>query len=96
MTHTAMKEHAHDLIERMPNSHMPALLGVLEILAPAPAHDEEGIEYEDELVSDEENAQAASAKGPWSTMEEVMSEMGITRADLEHMVLETEPKAETR
>jgi hypothetical protein len=85
MDQTSIKEHAHDLIERIPPAHLEALVGVLEILAPVPDRDENGVAYEDEPISGEENAQAMAAKGPWSSMEEVMDELGITRADLERV-----------
>ena len=96
MTQAAVKERAHDLIERIPPNHLAALVEVLEILAPIPACDEHGVEYEDELVSEEENAQAATANGPWSSMEEVMVELGITRADLDRASEEAGAKGETR
>ena len=85
MDQTSIKEHAHNLIERIPPAHLQALVGVLEILAPIPDPDEDGLAYEDEPIGDEENAQAMAANGPWSSMEEVMDELGITRADLERV-----------
>jgi hypothetical protein len=85
MDQASIKEHAHDLIERIPPAHLQALVGVLEILAPIPARDENGVAYEDEPIGDDENAQAMAANGPWSSLEEVMEELGITRADLERV-----------
>jgi len=68
-------QRAHQLIDSIPPERLPALVGVLEMLAPTSERD---YPIEDEPVSDDENAQAAAAHGPGIPFEEVLSEYGLT------------------
>jgi hypothetical protein len=70
-----VRERAHHLIDSIPPDRLPALVGVLEMLAPR-----NGREYpiEDEHVSEDENAQAAASSGSGIPIEDVLAEYGLT------------------
>lgn len=70
-----VRERAHHLIDSIPLDRLPALVGVLEMLAP---RSEREYPIEDEHVSEGENAQSAAAQGPGVPLEEVLAEYGMT------------------
>ena len=83
MTHAARKHQAHHLLDAISAEQLNAVVGLLEVMSDPLSRRLALAPLEDELVSDEENAQAAAACGPWIPMEAVMAELGITHADLD-------------
>jgi len=70
-----VRERAHQLIDSISADRLAGVVGVLEVLAPAR---EPEYEYEDELIAEDENMQAAAATGPGIPFEEVLAEYGLT------------------
>jgi hypothetical protein len=96
MTQAAIRERAHNLLDSLPPEHLTAVVGVLEVLVPAQSQKEPDVRWEDEPISDDENKQAIAAQGPWTSMEEVMPELGFTQADLDSLNEEDRVKADVR
>jgi hypothetical protein len=76
------RQHAHELIDRMPETQVSALVGLLETIVTPPLEDEE--------ISDEEERAVAESiewlkhnKG--IPNEEVLAEFGLTLDDFEKM-----------
>ena len=76
------RQHAHELIDRMPETQLSALVGLLEtIVDPS---------FEDEEISDEEERAVAEAR-EWLKNnkaiphEEVLAEFGLTLEDFDRM-----------
>jgi len=76
------RQHAHELIDRMPETQLSALVGLLETIVTPP--------FEDEEISDEEE-QAVAESIEWLKHnkgiphEEVLAEFGLTLDDFETM-----------
>jgi hypothetical protein len=76
------RQHAHELIDRMPETQLSALVGLLETIVTPP--------FEDEEISDEEERAVAEAR-EWLKHnnpiphEEVLAEFGLTIEDFERM-----------
>jgi hypothetical protein len=76
------RQHAHELIDRMPETQLSALVGLLETIVTPP--------FEDEEISDEEERAVAEAR-EWLKHntpiphEEVLAEFGLTMEDFERM-----------
>lgn len=76
------RQHAHELIDRMPEAQLSALVGLLETIVTPPLEDEE--------ISEEEERAVAEAR-EWLrhnkaiSNEEVLAEFGLTPEDFERM-----------
>jgi hypothetical protein len=83
------KEHAHELIERLPPSQLTAVVGLLEAMldpvsraiAQAPLDDEPVTEEEREALARSE-AWLEERGGKGIPMEEVLADFGLTMEDL--------------
>src|ERR1700691_2807204 len=69
------RQHAHELIDRMPETQLSALVGLLETIVTPP--------FEDEEISDEEERAVARSKewfrnSPGIPFEQVVAELGFT------------------
>jgi hypothetical protein len=69
------RQHAHELIDRMPETQLSALVGLLETMVAPPLDDEE--------ISDEEEQAVARSKewfrnNPGIPFEQVVAELGFT------------------
>lgn len=85
----ADKQHAHELIERLAPSQMPAAVGMLEALldpvsraiANAPIDDEK-LTAADERALDEAREWSKHNKG--ISHEQVMAELGVAQEEIDH------------
>jgi len=81
------KEHAHELIERLPPSQLTAVVGLLEAMldpvsraiAQAPVDDEPETEEERQAVAE---AKEWFERHPGIPLEEVLADFGLTVRDL--------------
>jgi len=76
------RRHAHELIDRMPETQLSALVGLLETIVTPPLEDEE-ISDEEELAVAESIEWLKHNKG--IPHEEVLAEFGLTLDDFEKM-----------
>ena len=76
------RRHAHELIDRMPETQLSALVGLLETIVMPPFDDEE-ISAEEELAVAESIEWLKQNKG--IPHEEVLAEFGLTLDDFEKM-----------
>jgi hypothetical protein len=76
------RQHAHELIDRMPETQVSALVGLLETMVTPPLEDEE-------ITDEEERAVAESIEwlkhNKGIPNEEVLAEFGLTLDDFEKM-----------
>jgi hypothetical protein len=84
------KQHAHELIERLAPSQVPAAVGMLERLLDPVARAIANAPIDDEPVSADEareleEARASLARGEGIPHEEVLAEFGLTTKDFEQM-----------
>jgi len=88
MAHAQTRQHAHELIDRIAPGQVPAAVELLEkmldpvslALANAPFEDEEIGEDEERAV-----ARAKAETGPSASMEDLLTEYGLTPQELERM-----------
>lgn len=86
-TETSAKEHAHELIERLPNTQVAAVVNLLEAMlnpvavANAPI-DDEPVTADEEKALDE--AREWSKHNPGIPHEQVLAELGITQEEIEN------------
>jgi|SRR5271165_6431848 hypothetical protein len=84
------REHAHQLIDRLPETQLTALVGLLETIVDPVAAALRNAPLEDEEISEEEEQAVAEAR-EWLKHnqpiphEEVLAEFGLTMADFERM-----------
>jgi hypothetical protein len=83
------KEHAHELIDRLPPTQLSAVVGLLEAMLDPVSHaianaplDEE--EITPETVAALEIARASLARGEGIPHEQVLAELGITQEEIEN------------
>ena len=87
---TGPREHAHQLIDRLPETQVSALVGLLETIIDPVAAALRNAPIEDEDISEEEERAVAEAR-EWLkhnkpiAHEEVLAEFGLTMADFERM-----------
>lgn len=86
----ANKQHAHELIEQLAPSQVPAAVGMLESLLDPVARAIANAPIDDEPVSADEareleEARASLARGEGIPHEEVLAEFGLTTKDFEQM-----------
>ncbi len=80
------RQHAHRLIDRLPNSQLEALIGLLETIVDPVAATLRNAPLEDEEISEEEELAVAEAR-EWLKHnkpiphEQVLAELGLTPAD---------------
>jgi hypothetical protein len=99
-TATNPKQQAVELINRMSNVQVSAVVGLLEAMLDPVSVALANAPYEDEEISEEEardvaEARAAYARGEVVSNEEVLAEFGLTTEDFERMArtpLEPEPR----
>jgi len=87
---TDLKQHAHELIERMAPGRVSEAVGLLEGLLDPLSRSLANAPYDDEPVSEEEarqieRASASLARGENVSHEEVLREFGLTLEDFERM-----------
>ena len=88
------KEHAHELIDRLPPAQLSAVVGLLEAILDPISRAISNAPIDDEPVTPEE-AQALDQAREWSKHnegiphEQVLAELGITQEEIEHF---KEPK----
>lgn len=73
------RQHAHELIEQMPEAQLSALVGLLETFVTPPLEDEE--------ISEEEERAVARSKDwfehhPGTSFEDVVAELGFTMGQI--------------
>jgi hypothetical protein len=91
---TEKKQHAHELIERLPPTQLSAVVGLLEAMLDPVARAVANAPMDDEPVTAEEEKALAEAR-EWSKHnkgiphEQVLSELGITQEEIDHF---QEPK----
>jgi hypothetical protein len=91
---TDAKQHAHELIERLPATQLSAVVGLLEAMLDPFARALANAPIDDEPVTAEEEKALAEAR-EWSKHnkpiphEQVMAELGITQEEVDHF---QEPK----
>ena len=84
------REHAHQLIDLLPETQLTALVGLLETIVDPVAAALRNAPLEDEEISEEEEQAVAEAR-EWLKHnqpiphEEVLAEFGLTMADFERM-----------
>jgi|SRR5665213_1620137 len=85
-----LKEHAHELIERMAPGQVEVVVNLLEIILDPTARSLAKAPVEDETIGDEENLAVTAAKN-WLKSnqpipnEDVLSEFGLSKDDFERM-----------
>jgi len=89
VTETNAKEHAHELIERLPNTQVAAVVGLLEAMLDPVSHaianapiDDEAVTAEEEKALDE--AREWSKHNPGIPHEQVLAELGITQEEIDN------------
>ncbi|HEV2348472.1 MAG TPA: hypothetical protein VG028_01365 [Terriglobia bacterium] len=90
MAKTDAKEHAHELIERLPNIQVEAVVGLLEAMLDPVSHAIAHAPIDDEPVTPEEEKALDEARewlkhNPGIPFEEVLAEFGLTVDDLKHL-----------
>jgi hypothetical protein len=89
-TVTDLKQHAHQLIERMAPGQVSEVVELLETMLDPVARSLANAPYEDEPISEEENLAVAASKA-WLKdnepipHEQVLAEYGLTLEDFERM-----------
>ena len=84
-----MREHAHQLVDRLEASQLAAVVHLLEVFLP----DEDCLDHDNDTLSPAE-ARAIAEADEWSKHndpiphEQVLAEFGLTMADWEKMSLE--------
>lgn len=86
----AEREQLHSLVDRLDVRQVHAMRGLLETLIPNAGPANDGIDWEDEEISPEEEAGVALARESLKRnggipLEEVIAEFGLTMADFERM-----------
>jgi len=89
MSTTDPKEHAHELIERLPPTQVAAVVGLLEAMLDPVAHalasapiDDEPLTAEEEKAVDEAREWRKHHKG--IPREQVLAELGITQEEIDN------------
>jgi hypothetical protein len=87
---TDLKQHAHELIERMAPGRVSEAVGLLESLLDPLSRSLANAPYDDEPVSEEEARQieaasASLARGESVSHKDVLAEYGLTLEDFERM-----------
>jgi len=89
MSTTDPKEHAHELIERLPPAQVAAVVGLLEAMLDPVAHalasapiDDEPLTAEEEKAVDEAREWRKHHKG--IPHEQVLAELGITQEEIDN------------
>jgi len=90
MTKTEAKEHAHQLIDRLPQTQVEAVVGLLEAMLDPVSRAIANAPIDDEPVTPEEEKAIAEARewlkhNPGIPFEEVLAEFGLTVDDLKHL-----------
>lgn len=90
MPRVNIKEHAHELIDRMAPGQVSAVVGLLEIMLDPLARTLANAPYDDEPVTEEEArevaaSKAALAQGEAISHDEVLAEFGIAQEDFDRM-----------
>jgi hypothetical protein len=85
-----LKQHAHELIERMAPGQVSEVVELLETMLDPVARSLANAPYEDEPISEEETLAVAASKAWLETNEaipneEVLAELGLTLEDFERM-----------
>jgi hypothetical protein len=86
----ADKEHAYELIDRLPPTQLSAVVGLLEAMLDPLARSLANAPFEDEPISEEETRAVAASKA-WLKNhepiphEDVLAEFGLTSEDFERM-----------
>ena len=84
------RENAHELIDRLPEAQVSALVGLMETMVRPVVASLRNAPLEDETISEEEERAVAEAR-QWLKNnkaiphEEVLAELGLTLADFERM-----------
>jgi len=92
----ADKEHAYELIDRLPPTQLSAVVGLLEAMLDPVSRAIANAPFDDEPVTAEEEKSLAEAR-EWLKHnkaiphEQVLAELGITQEEIEHFKYE-EPK----
>jgi len=84
------KEHAHELIDRLPPTQLSAVVGLLEAILDPVSRSLANAPLDDEPVSEEEAREIAAARasldrGEGIPHEQVLAEFGLTLQDFERM-----------
>jgi len=84
------KEHAHELIDRLPLTQLSAVVGLLEAMLDPVSRSLANAPLDDEPVSEEEAREIAAARasldrGEGIPHEQVLAEFGLTLEDFERM-----------
>jgi hypothetical protein len=84
------KEHAHELIDRLPPTQLSAVVGLLEAMLDPVSRSLANAPLDDEPVSEEEAREIAAARasldrGEGVPHEQVLTEFGLTLEDFERM-----------
>ena len=83
------KEHAHELIERLPPSQLAAVVGLLEAMLDPVSHAIAQAPVDDEPLAPEEEKALAEAQ-EWLKLhkpiphEQVLADLGITQAEIDN------------
>ena len=76
------RQHAHELIDRMPETQLSALVGLLETIVTPPLEDEEISDEEEQAVAEAREWLKHNAPIP---NEELLAEFGLTLEDFDRM-----------
>jgi hypothetical protein len=90
MIYAATKEQAHELIERIDPAQVAIVVDLLEKLLDPLEYALKNAPFEDEEISEEERLAVAKAKaetGPGTSMEDFLTELGLTYDDLKNAEL---------
>jgi hypothetical protein len=84
------KQHAHELIDRLPQAQLTAVVGLLEAMLDPVARSLADAPVDDEPVSDEEAREIAAARasldrGEGIPHEQVLADLGLTPEDFARM-----------
>jgi hypothetical protein len=88
MPHAETKEYAHELIDRIAPSQVPAVVGLLETMLDPVSRAVAGAPYEDEVLT-EQAKQALAEAADWSKEnpaiphEVVLAELGISQEEID-------------
>jgi hypothetical protein len=86
----ADKEHAYELIDRLAQTQLAAVVGLIEAMLDPPARTLANAPFDDEPVSEDEAreiaaARAALSRGEGIPHEQVLAEFGLSAEDFERM-----------
>lgn len=89
MTRTNPKEHAHQLIDRLPNTQVAAVVGLLEAMLDPVSRAIANAPIDDEPVTPEEQKALDEARewlkhNPGIPHEQVLAELGITQEEIDN------------